>query len=237
MASLRSRSPTCGNSSTPDGARKHLKPSTPAAASDSSSPAFPGTTPPQKKTSIARFPAAAARFSASAAAVVVAGMLLSGMSTIVVTPPAAREPPLPGAMRVPMTLVIPEDGRHGPCRAAAVTERRGRSGAPAAVTNRRRCPTGRRGVYFTQPMTRALASLLALAAAGASFSCAPASRAPATPASTSARYFGNVTPPAGNVLRFNLGAEPEIYDPGLAVGQPDGRVDRIMFEGLKIGRA
>ena len=135
-------------------------------------------------------------------------------------------------MRVPMTLVIPEDGRHGPCRAAAVTERMGRSGAPAAVTNRRRCPTGRPGVYFAQPMTRALASLLALAAAGASFSCAPASRAPATPASTSTRYFGNVTPPAGNVLRFNLGAEPEIYDPGLAVGQPDGRVDRIMFEGL-----
>src|SRR5881628_2084844 len=68
MASLRSRSPTCGNSSTPDGARKHLKPSTPAAASDSSSPAFPGTTPPQKKTSISHFPAAAARFSASGAA-------------------------------------------------------------------------------------------------------------------------------------------------------------------------
>ena len=79
-------------------------------------------------------------------------------------------------------------------------------------------------------MTRALISFLALALAATS--CAPASGPPAAPASTSARYFGNVTPPAGNVLRFNLGAEPEIYDPGLAVGQPDGRVCRIMFEGL-----
>src|SRR2546427_8581598 len=79
-------------------------------------------------------------------------------------------------------------------------------------------------------MTRALISFLVLALAATS--CAPRSRPPATPASTSARYFGNVTPPAGNVLRFNLGAEPEIYDPGLAVGQPDGRVCRILFEGL-----
>jgi ABC-type oligopeptide transport system substrate-binding subunit len=45
-------------------------------------------------------------------------------------------------------------------------------------------------------------------------------------------YFGDVTPPARNVFTFNLGAEPESFDPGLAVGQPDGRVCRLMFEGL-----
>jgi oligopeptide transport system substrate-binding protein len=46
------------------------------------------------------------------------------------------------------------------------------------------------------------------------------------------RTFGSTTPPAGNVLRFNNGAEPETIDPALAVGQPDGRVCRILFEGL-----
>jgi ABC-type oligopeptide transport system substrate-binding subunit len=51
-------------------------------------------------------------------------------------------------------------------------------------------------------------------------------------ASSEARYFGSVTPPAKDVLRFNLGVEPEIYDPGLAAGQSDGRVARILFEGL-----
>ncbi|HEY2953730.1 MAG TPA: peptide ABC transporter substrate-binding protein [Candidatus Eisenbacteria bacterium] len=34
------------------------------------------------------------------------------------------------------------------------------------------------------------------------------------------------------MLHFNLGAEPETYDPGLAAGQSDGRVARILFEGL-----
>ena len=47
IAARRSASPTCSNSSTPDGDRKHLKPRTPARASGSSSPALPGTTPPQ----------------------------------------------------------------------------------------------------------------------------------------------------------------------------------------------
>src|SRR5262252_2800544 len=62
--------------------------------------------------------------------------------------------------------------------------------------------------------------------------CAPASRPAMQAASSAPRYFGDVTPPADDVLRFNLGAEPEIYDPSLAAGQSDGRVARILFEGL-----
>ena len=35
-----------------------------------------------------------------------------------------------------------------------------------------------------------------------------------------------------DVFTFNIDAEPESYDPGLASGQPDGRVCRLLFEGL-----
>ena len=49
-ASRRSLSATFGNSSTPDGDRKHLKARTPASHSASSSLAFPGTTPPMNST-------------------------------------------------------------------------------------------------------------------------------------------------------------------------------------------
>ena len=47
-----------------------------------------------------------------------------------------------------------------------------------------------------------------------------------------AEYFGKVEPSAGNVFRFNNGAEPEYLDPALMVGQPDGRVAMLLFEGL-----
>jgi ABC-type oligopeptide transport system substrate-binding subunit len=81
------------------------------------------------------------------------------------------------------------------------------------------------------PRTRTLA-LAAFALALGALACAP-SRPPATRAASSeARYFGSVTPPRDNVLRFALGAEPETYDPGLAAGQSDGRVCRLLFEGL-----
>ena len=73
---------------------------------------------------------------------------------------------------------------------------------------------------------------VAVLAAGLSGGCTPAAPPARRAASAEKRYFGATTPPAGNVFRFNNGAEPEIYDPGLAVGQPDGRVCRIMFEGL-----
>ncbi len=75
-------------------------------------------------------------------------------------------------------------------------------------------------------------SLVALAAATLLFlACTPRHSGDPHLAENVA-YFGDVTPPRDNVLRFCLGAEPETYDPGLAVGQPDGRVDRILFEGL-----
>ena len=74
---------------------------------------------------------------------------------------------------------------------------------------------------------RAAAALIVFTAA-----CAPA-RPPADSAATAAvRYFGDVTPPAGQVFRFNNGSEPETIDPTLMSGQPDGRVARILFEGL-----
>ena len=49
---------------------------------------------------------------------------------------------------------------------------------------------------------------------------------------SAARWLGDTSPPHDSVFRFSLGSEPEIYDPSLAVGQPDGRVARLLFEGL-----
>ena len=57
-------------------------------------------------------------------------------------------------------------------------------------------------------------------------------RAGASPAAFRDGYFGDVTPPAGQVFTFNNGAEPELLDPGLMSGQPDGRIARMLFEGL-----
>jgi ABC-type oligopeptide transport system substrate-binding subunit len=70
----------------------------------------------------------------------------------------------------------------------------------------------------------ALALALALTLAG----CGPARPR----GGADARYFGSVTPPRENVLRFNNDAEPETIDPGTMSGQPDGRIARILFEGL-----
>jgi oligopeptide transport system substrate-binding protein len=47
-----------------------------------------------------------------------------------------------------------------------------------------------------------------------------------------ARFFGSVSPPRANVLRFNNGTEPETIDPGVLSGQPDGRAALLLFEGL-----
>ena len=69
-------------------------------------------------------------------------------------------------------------------------------------------------------------------AAALALSCAE-ERAP-TARVASARYFGSVTVSRDNIFRFNNGPEPETYDPGLAVGQPDGRIARAMFEGLTV---
>jgi ABC-type oligopeptide transport system substrate-binding subunit len=76
------------------------------------------------------------------------------------------------------------------------------------------------------PAVAALAAALALGA------CSPTRHGAVEASAKGVRWFGDTSPPPGNVLRFTLGAEPETYDPGLAVGQPDGRVARILFEGL-----
>ena len=81
-----------------------------------------------------------------------------------------------------------------------------------------------------------LAARALLFAALALTACAPA-KPPVARVASAQRYFGSVTPPRDNFLRMNNGAEPETYDPGLAVGQPDGRVARILFEGLTVPNA
>ncbi len=78
-----------GNSSTPDGDRKHLNPSTPASQSGSRSSRLSGTAPPQNPTSTASLSCASACFAFRSARVVVGGTEFSGMSTSVVTPPRA----------------------------------------------------------------------------------------------------------------------------------------------------
>jgi len=46
------------------------------------------------------------------------------------------------------------------------------------------------------------------------------------------RWFGSTALPPPGEFRFDLAAEPETIDPNLATGQPDGRVCRVLFEGL-----
>jgi oligopeptide transport system substrate-binding protein len=82
--------------------------------------------------------------------------------------------------------------------------------------------------------TRSTLRLAALACFVAATSCAPAAPPDARVAGASgaAQWFGDVTPPIGQVFTFNNGAEPETIDPGKMSGQPDGRVARMLFEGL-----
>lgn len=68
--------------------------------------------------------------------------------------------------------------------------------------------------------------------AAIALACAPHRSEVRDAASRGPRYFGDVTPPAGNVLTFTNGAEPEGIDPGKISGQPDGRIARAIFEGL-----
>lgn len=53
-------------------------------------------------------------------------------------------------------------------------------------------------------------------------------------AASAPRWFGSLKLPARNVLTWNNGAEPEVVDPGLSVGQPDGNVCRMLWEGLTV---
>ena len=78
------------------------------------------------------------------------------------------------------------------------------------------------------PCLLVVACAVALGAAG----CTSAREGSVATSAGGTRWFGDTSPAPGNVFRFSLGAEPETYDPGLAVGQPDGRVARLLFEGL-----
>jgi ABC-type oligopeptide transport system substrate-binding subunit len=72
-----------------------------------------------------------------------------------------------------------------------------------------------------------LAVAVAALVSGLSIGCAPGSRAAAD-----AGYFGDTSPPHGQTFTFNNGAEPEHLDPAIMSGQPDGRIARMVFEGL-----
>lgn len=46
------------------------------------------------------------------------------------------------------------------------------------------------------------------------------------------KYFGRTAPPAGNVLRYVSGPEPESLDPQVGTGQVEQRIYLALFEGL-----
>ncbi|MEP7306832.1 MAG: peptide ABC transporter substrate-binding protein [Acidobacteriota bacterium] len=46
------------------------------------------------------------------------------------------------------------------------------------------------------------------------------------------RYFGSTQPPAGQVLRYITGPEPESLDPQIGSGQPEARIYIALFDGL-----
>ena len=50
--------------------------------------------------------------------------------------------------------------------------------------------------------------------------------------SADTEFFGKVEPPAGQVLRFVSGGEPNGLDPQIGTGQPEGRIHMALFEGL-----
>jgi oligopeptide transport system substrate-binding protein len=48
------------------------------------------------------------------------------------------------------------------------------------------------------------------------------------------KYFGRTRPPAGEVLRYVTGDEPESLDPQVSTGQPEGRIYMALYEGLTV---
>jgi oligopeptide transport system substrate-binding protein len=99
----------------------------------------------------------------------------------------------------------------------------------ALAKNRRARPAAlARALASTPAPTSALAfACVALAlAAWATPGCGPAG------AREDAAYFGDTKPPSGQVFTFNNGAEPEHLDPAVMSGQPDGRIARLVYEGL-----
>ena len=50
--------------------------------------------------------------------------------------------------------------------------------------------------------------------------------------SATSRYFGQTTPPTGNVMRYISGGEIESLDPPITNSQPDARILIALFDGL-----
>jgi oligopeptide transport system substrate-binding protein len=46
------------------------------------------------------------------------------------------------------------------------------------------------------------------------------------------QYFGKITPPQGQTLRYITGAEPQTLDPQYMTGQPESRIAAAIFDGL-----
>ncbi|HYN83925.1 MAG TPA: peptide ABC transporter substrate-binding protein [Pyrinomonadaceae bacterium] len=53
-----------------------------------------------------------------------------------------------------------------------------------------------------------------------------------TTQASKAEFFGKVEPPAGQVMRYISGSEPESLDPQVGTGQPEARIYMALFEGL-----
>ncbi len=49
---------------------------------------------------------------------------------------------------------------------------------------------------------------------------------------TNEEFFGKTTPPAGNLLRYVNGPEPESLDPAVSSGQPEAHIYMALYEGL-----
>jgi oligopeptide transport system substrate-binding protein len=50
--------------------------------------------------------------------------------------------------------------------------------------------------------------------------------------SGNSEFFGKTDPPAGQMLRYVTGAEPESIDPQMSSGQPEARIDMALYDGL-----
>src|ERR1700754_940966 len=45
-------------------------------------------------------------------------------------------------------------------------------------------------------------------------------------------WFGVISPPEGQTLRYITGSEPESLDPQMSSGQPEARIDMALYDGL-----
>jgi oligopeptide transport system substrate-binding protein len=53
-----------------------------------------------------------------------------------------------------------------------------------------------------------------------------------TTQASKSEFFGKISPPEGQVLRYVTGSEPESLDPQMSSGQPEARIDMALYEGL-----